>query len=81
MDFQQYFKSRHGEMLALLRELVRLESPTSDKQAVDACTSFLAAKFQSVGAKVTRHPQKSTGDFYVFEYPAKESKAQDGRIL
>jgi glutamate carboxypeptidase len=81
MDFQQYFKSRQGEMIAVLKELVRLESPTSDKKAVDACSSFLAAKFQSVGAKVTRHPQKSVGDFHLFEYPAKEAKAQDGRIL
>lgn len=81
MDFQQYFKSRQGEMLALLKELVRRESPTSDKKAVDACTSFLASRFQSIGAKVIRHPQKSVGDFYVFEYPARESRAQEGRLL
>ena len=81
MDFQQYFKSRQGEMLALLKELVRRESPTSDKKAVDSCTSYLAARFQSIGAKVIRHPQKTVGDFHVFEYPARESRAQDGRIL
>ena len=81
MDFRQYFKSRQGEMIALLKELVRLESPTSDKKAVDACSSYLATKFQSVGAKVTRHVQKTVGDFHVFEYPAKETRAQEGRIL
>lgn len=81
MDFQQYFKSRQSEMVALLKELVRLESPTSDKKAVDACSAFLVARFQSLGVKLTRYAQKSVGDFHVLEYPAKETKAQDGRIL
>jgi glutamate carboxypeptidase len=81
MDFQQYFKSRQGEMIALLKELVRLESPTSDKKAVDSCSAYLASKFQSVGAKVTRYVQKTVGDFHIFEYPAKETRSQEGRIL
>jgi acetylornithine deacetylase/succinyl-diaminopimelate desuccinylase-like protein len=57
MDFKQYFKSRQGEMINLLKELVQRESPTSDKKAVDACSAFLADQFRNTGARVTRIPQ------------------------
>jgi len=81
MDFRQYFKSRQGEMINLLKELVQLESPTSDKKAVDACTAFLGVQFQKSGARVTRLPQKDTGDFHQIEYPAKGDRNLEGEIL
>jgi len=81
MDFQQYFKSRQGEMIGLLKELVGRESPTADKKAVDACSGFLAEQFRKAGAKTTRLPQKAIGDFHVFEYPGREDKSLDGRLL
>ena len=80
MHFQQYFKSRQGEMVGLLKELVGLESPTVDKKAVDACSAFLADRLRAIGAKVTRVPQKKTGDFHLIEYPAART-GLDGRIL
>jgi len=81
MDFKYYFKSRRGEMLSLLKELVSRESPTSDKKAVDACSSYVANQFKRNGAKTTRHPQPETGDFYIVEYPAKTDRGLDGQIL
>lgn len=81
MDFKQYFKSRQGEMINLLKELVQRESPTSDKKAVDACASFFADQLKKTGAKITRIPQKTTGDFYMMEYPAKAGRNLDGQIL
>ena len=81
MDFRQYFKSRQGEMINLLKELVHRESPTSDKKAVDACASFYADEIKKTGAKITRIPQKETGDFYVMEYPAKPGRNMEGQIL
>jgi glutamate carboxypeptidase len=81
MDFKQYFKSRQGEMINLLKELVQRESPTSDKKAVDACSAFLADQFRNTGARVTRIPQKEVGDFHLVEYPAKAAADLDGEIL
>jgi glutamate carboxypeptidase len=81
MNFQQYFKSRQGEMVNLLKELVGRESPTSDKKAVDACSAFLAEKLRGLGAKVTRVPQKKTGDLHIFEYPGREDRTLDGKLL
>ena len=70
MDFNQYFKSRQGEMVNLLKQLVSLESPSSDKKAVDACSAFAAGEFRKAGGRLTRLPQKKTGDFHVVEFPA-----------
>ena len=81
MNFNLYFKSRQGEMVNLLKELVHRESPTSEKKAVDACSFFLAEHFKKIGAKMTRLPQKLTGDFYTFEFPAREDKRLDEQIL
>jgi glutamate carboxypeptidase len=81
MDFMQYFKSRQGEMINLLKELVQLESPTSDKRAVDACSVFLADQLRKSGTRVTRIPQKDVGDFHLAEYPAKADRDLDGEIL
>jgi glutamate carboxypeptidase len=81
MDFNYYFKSRQGEMVSLLKDLVQRESPTSDKKAVDACSSYLAEKFKKIGAKISRFPQKKIGDFHLIEFPAKPDKRREGQIL
>ncbi len=77
MDFRQYFKSRQGEMVNLLKQVVGCESPSSDKKAVDACSAFVTAEFRKAGARITRLPQKKIGDFHVVESPG----PGDGQIL
>lgn len=81
MDFHRYFKSRQGEMVHLLKNLVSLESPSSDKKAVDECSSFVVEKFKKAGAKVSRIPQEKTGDFYLVEYPSKKTAQKKEQIL
>ena len=68
-------------MIGFLKELACLESPTSDKKAVDACSSFLVEKFRKVGAKTIRFPKKDYGDFYLAEYPPRNVRGLDGQIL
>ena len=81
MDFNFFFRSRQGEMVGLLKELVQRESPTTDKKAVDACSAFYMDQVRKTGARISRYPQKKTGDFYVAEYPLRGEKDLDGRIL
>ena len=81
MQFKHYFKSRQGEMVNLLKKIVSLESPSSDKSAVDKCSSFLAKEFQKSGAKVTRYPSKEIGDLYLAEYPRLKPKERREQIL
>ncbi len=68
MDFNRYFASRRGELLNTLKKVVALESPTSDKKAVDACSAFVVAEFRKTGARITRYPQKDIGDLHLVEY-------------
>jgi len=81
MEFKHYYKSRKGEMINLLKKMVDLESPSSDKKAVDRCTSFAASQLQKAGAKITRIPQKEAGDFFLAEYPHPFPKETRERIL
>jgi glutamate carboxypeptidase len=81
MDFRLYFRSRQGEMVHLLKQIVTLESPTNDKKAVDACASFVARELKRVGCKITTHPQKDIGDLVVAEFAPGRVKDADDEIL
>ncbi|MHB8055510.1 MAG: M20/M25/M40 family metallo-hydrolase [Candidatus Aminicenantales bacterium] len=81
MNLPIYFRSRQGEMVGLLKELVLAESPTSDKKAVDACAAVFLSKCGRIGVRHTRYPQRGTGDFHLLEYPAKDDDRLDGRLL
>jgi glutamate carboxypeptidase len=81
MDFRLYFRSRQGEMVHLLKQLVMLESPTGDKKAVDACAAFVARELKRVGCRVTLHPQKDIGDLVVAEFAPGRVKDADDEML
>ena len=81
MEFGHYFKSRQGVMVNTLKELVSLESPSTDKKAVDICADFITKEFKKIGAKVTRFPQKKIGDLHAIQYPALNSKEKKEQIL
>jgi glutamate carboxypeptidase len=81
MDFRLYFRSRQGELVHLLKQIVTLESPTNDKKAVDACVTFTAKELKKVGCKVTTHPQKDIGDLIVAEFAPGRVKEADDEIL
>jgi glutamate carboxypeptidase len=55
-------EDRERQMLESLRTLVEMESPSSDKPAVDFLGGHLAADFVRMGGKVTVHSQPVFGD-------------------
>jgi len=57
-----FFAGRTGDMLALLEQLVRLESPTASKAHVDRLSLYVAARCEALGAQVTLYPRDETGD-------------------
>jgi glutamate carboxypeptidase len=81
MNFPLYFRSRKGEMVNLLKRMVELESPTSDKKAVDACAAFVLKEFRRIGCRVTTIPQKDVGDLHVLEWGSFRRGEPDGEIL
>jgi glutamate carboxypeptidase len=81
MDYRLYFRSRQGEMVHLLKQLVTLESPTADKKAVDACSAFVVRELKRVGCRVAVHPQKDIGDLVVAEFAPGRVKDADDEVL
>jgi glutamate carboxypeptidase len=67
-------------MLALLEKLVRAESPSLDKAAVDCCGNLLAAEWRRLGARVTPLRQRERGDHLRVEWAAPGLKTA-GQIL
>jgi len=81
MEFMHYFKSRQGEIIRLLKDLVYLESPTQDTAAVDKCSRFCAEELKKSGADIKMIPQKATGAFYTAEYKPNKGNASIKPIL
>lgn len=61
-DLVAWFSAREREALDLLGRIVGIDSPTSDKEAVDRLAAFVADQFRAAGARVTRIPQTGAGD-------------------
>src|SRR5205085_10777993 len=55
-------QERRAEMVSRLRELVELESPSNNRQAVDQLGRHLAAHFERAGARVKFHRGSEFGD-------------------
>jgi glutamate carboxypeptidase len=59
---EEYLATKTDEMLALLAEWVNCDSPTSDKETVDAMGELLAQAFREAGVAVEKLPQRRVGD-------------------
>ena len=57
-----YFESRQEALLATIRELVEIESPSDNKPALDRIGKFLAEKFAAVGGGPRIHHASKFGD-------------------
>lgn len=63
-----YCTTHRDWLLDFITTLVRIESPTDDKAAVDACGAVLAARLRELGASVTAVPQTAAGDHLVARF-------------
>ncbi|MCX8160459.1 MAG: M20/M25/M40 family metallo-hydrolase [Candidatus Saccharicenans sp.] len=81
MDFLRYFQSRQGEMVRLLKNLVQLESPTSEKKAVDKCCAEVLKQLAGLGGRVRKFPQKEIGDLHLVEFGWPGNRASGNPIL
>ena len=60
-DLIAYCESESSALRRDVEALVRLESPSDDKAAVDGCGDVLAGMLQAAGARVDRLPQADRG--------------------
>ena len=71
-DLRAYFVGRTDEMVDLLRRLVALESPSTDKAATDRIAQYVADVAREAGAEVTFVPQERHGDHLLARWGAGE---------
>ncbi len=67
---------RREALLESLREIVTLESPSTDKAAVDRLARLLQGRCRELGAEVTVYPQAEYGDLTVASWPARGRDAE-----
>jgi glutamate carboxypeptidase len=55
-------RRKESALVGLIQKLVRIESPSDDKSAVDACVGLVAAHAKALGGRVKLHRQRNFGD-------------------
>jgi glutamate carboxypeptidase len=65
-----FCESQRGWFLSTVETLVRLESPTTDKGALDRCGAELERLLVALGGRVSRYPQVTAGDHLRAEFGA-----------
>ncbi len=63
-----YCESQRDWMIETIEALVRLESPTADKAAVDRCGAALVERLTAIGGRVERLPREHAGDHLLAEF-------------
>jgi glutamate carboxypeptidase len=64
----EFCLSQRGWLVDTIEALVRLESPTTDKAALDACGAEIARRLEAIGARVERLPRSEAGDHLRAEF-------------
>jgi glutamate carboxypeptidase len=74
-------RRKEPALLDLIRKLVRMESPSDDKAAVDGCTALVAERAKALGGRVKLHRQRGYGDVLEARFGPKSKGGAAGRIL
>lgn len=72
-------RARQDSLLGSLETIVRHETPSPDKAAVDGLVRYLRGRCEELGASVEGHEQSEWGDLTVASWPG--SGPDSGRIL
>jgi glutamate carboxypeptidase len=73
-------RNKEPELVELIQKLVRIESPSDNKSAVDACGAAVIEHASTLGGRVKIHRQKAFGDVLELRFgPCKREPA--GRIM
>ena len=68
-------------MVATIRELVEIESPSDNKPAVDGIAQFLTAKFEALGGQTQFHRSADFGDSLQIDFPSPASDRKPVLLL
>jgi glutamate carboxypeptidase len=66
-----YFEDRREQIVATIRELVEIESPSDNKSAVDRIAEAVAGKFSALGGRVRIHQANDFGNHLQVDFDGK----------
>ena len=69
----RYFEERRDPMIQTIRQLVEIESPSDNKEAVDRLGSLLAGRFEGLGGHAKFHRTQGFGDHLQVDFAGKKS--------
>src|SRR3989454_11932720 len=69
-----FCRSQREWLLETIESLVRLESPTTDKAAVDRCGAELTARLSAIGGRVTPLTRTDRGNHLLAEFGCLKSQ-------
>ncbi len=78
-DRLRYFEQRQDQMVATIRELVEIESPSDNKRAVDCVAAVIAGKFEGLGGHAQFHRSNDFGDSLQIDFETSSHSAPAGR--
>jgi glutamate carboxypeptidase len=70
-----------SRMLAMIADLVRAESPTEDRPAVNRCVSLLESWIKAAGGRSKRSKQKAAGDLLIGRFGPVRSQVKPLMLL
>ena len=68
IDLRDFCRANRDWVLETTESLVALESPTTDKAAVDRCGAALAVRLEAIGGRVSRLTRTDRGDHLLAEF-------------
>jgi len=68
----RYFAARQDALVATIRQLVEIESPSDNKAAADRMGGFLAGMFEAIGGRARLHHAEEFGDNLQVDFPGRE---------
>jgi len=68
ISLRDFCRANRDWVLETTEALAAIESPTTDKAAVDQCGMALAARLEAIGGRVTRLPRPDRGDHLLTEF-------------
>ena len=68
-DWLSLAQARRDELFAVLEQMVRIESPTSDKAGNDRASGFVTEKLAALGGSVVVDRQAEFGDHVIVSWP------------
>jgi glutamate carboxypeptidase len=69
-----YFTERRNAIVSTIRELVEIESPSDNKQAVDRVAEAVAEKFSRLGGEIRFHGAKDFGNHLQVNFGGRAAK-------